>query len=98
MLIGDMDITRLWIHVKQVKEEKLGDRQDIKKKRSNTSGNEFGQHKSNVSWSSFQQKENGPIPSSSIAQHPGTNMSTIVRIHGNSELDLPILKVVWKKR
>uniref|UniRef100_M1DB40 Gag-pol polyprotein n=1 Tax=Solanum tuberosum TaxID=4113 RepID=M1DB40_SOLTU len=67
MLIGDMDIEMLMIHVQQVEEDKLRDREKFKNKRAKTSWNEFGQQKSNVKWSSFQQKQNGPAPSSASA-------------------------------
>ncbi|XP_049381147.1 uncharacterized protein LOC125845640 [Solanum stenotomum] len=40
MLIGDMDIARLMIHVQQVKEDKLKDREEFKNKRAKKSGNE----------------------------------------------------------
>ncbi|XP_069149268.1 uncharacterized protein [Solanum lycopersicum] len=46
MLIGDKEISRLMIYVKQVEKEKLRDREEFKHKRAKT-GNEFGQQKSN---------------------------------------------------
>uniref|UniRef100_M1DQF4 Retrotransposon gag protein n=1 Tax=Solanum tuberosum TaxID=4113 RepID=M1DQF4_SOLTU len=89
MLIGDMDIARLMIHVQQVMEDKLKDREEFKNKRAKTSGNESGQQKSNVNRSSFQHKHKGPAPLSA----QGTNISTIVRILRTSELDLRISKI-----
>ncbi|KAH0679067.1 hypothetical protein KY284_020152 [Solanum tuberosum] len=69
MLIGDMDIARLMIHVQQVDEEKLKDREEFRNKRAKT-GNESGQQKSNVNQSSSQQKQKGPAPSSTSAPAP----------------------------
>ena len=40
MLIGDMDIARIMIHVQQVDEDKLRDREEFKNKRAKTLGNE----------------------------------------------------------
>uniref|UniRef100_M1DMG3 Gag-pol polyprotein n=1 Tax=Solanum tuberosum TaxID=4113 RepID=M1DMG3_SOLTU len=68
MLIGDMDIARLRIHVQQVEEDKLRDREEFKNKRSKTSGNESGQQKSIANRSSFQHKHK--VPASSIASAP----------------------------
>ncbi|WMV45522.1 hypothetical protein MTR67_038907 [Solanum verrucosum] len=48
MLIGDMDIARLMIHVQQVEEDKLRDKEEFKNKRAKTSGNESGQQKDNA--------------------------------------------------
>ncbi|WMV38171.1 hypothetical protein MTR67_031556 [Solanum verrucosum] len=70
MLIGDMGIARLMIHVQQVEEEKLNDRQEFKNKRYMTSGNEFGQQKSNANRSSFQHKQKGSAPLSASAPAP----------------------------
>jgi len=70
MLIGDMDIARIMIHVQQVEEDKLRDRVEFKNKRAKTSGNESGQQKSNVSRSSFQQKQQGLAQSSASAHAP----------------------------
>ncbi|KAK4718103.1 hypothetical protein R3W88_016441 [Solanum pinnatisectum] len=65
MPIWDMDIARLMIHVQQVKEDKLRNREKFKNKRAKTSGDESGQQKSNMNRSSFQPKRKGPAPSSS---------------------------------
>uniref|UniRef100_M1D7Z8 Gag-pol polyprotein n=1 Tax=Solanum tuberosum TaxID=4113 RepID=M1D7Z8_SOLTU len=54
MLINDMGIARLMIHVQQVEEDHLKDREEFKNKRAKTSGNESEQKKSNANWSSFQ--------------------------------------------
>ncbi|WMV42511.1 hypothetical protein MTR67_035896 [Solanum verrucosum] len=70
MLIGYMGIARLMIHVQQVEEDQLRDKEEFKNKRAKTSGNEFGQQKSNANRSSFQQKQKGPTPSSASAPAP----------------------------
>uniref|UniRef100_M1DGC3 Gag-pol polyprotein n=1 Tax=Solanum tuberosum TaxID=4113 RepID=M1DGC3_SOLTU len=46
----------------KVEEDKLRDREDFRNKKAKTTGNEFGQQKSNANRSSFQQKPNGPVP------------------------------------
>ncbi|XP_049375688.1 uncharacterized protein LOC125840757 [Solanum verrucosum] len=69
MQIGNMDISRLMVYVQQVKEEKLRDREEFRNKKA-TTGNEFGQHKSNVNLSFFQQKQKGLAPSSASAPAP----------------------------
>ncbi|WMV41486.1 hypothetical protein MTR67_034871 [Solanum verrucosum] len=56
MLIGYMGIARLMIHVQQVEEDQLKDREEFKNKSAKTSRNESGQQKSNVNRSSFQHK------------------------------------------
>uniref|UniRef100_M1D447 Gag-pol protein n=1 Tax=Solanum tuberosum TaxID=4113 RepID=M1D447_SOLTU len=70
MLIGDMDLARHMIHVQQVEEDKLKDREEFKNKRAKTSGNEFRQQKSSANRSSFQQKQKRPAPSSTNAPAP----------------------------
>ncbi|KAH0683182.1 hypothetical protein KY290_021771 [Solanum tuberosum] len=70
MLIGDIEQTRLMIHVQQVEEDKLRDREEFNNKKAKTSGNEFRQQKSNVNWSSLQQKQKGHAPSSASAPAP----------------------------
>ncbi|XP_049368436.1 uncharacterized protein LOC125833339 [Solanum verrucosum] len=62
MLVGDMDIARLTIHLQQVEEDKLRDREEFRNKKAKTTRNESGQQKSNVNRSSFQHKPNGPAP------------------------------------
>ncbi|WMV42658.1 hypothetical protein MTR67_036043 [Solanum verrucosum] len=57
MLICDMGIVKLMIHMQQVEDDKLRDREGFKNKRVKTSWNEFGQQKSNVNRSSFQHKQ-----------------------------------------
>lgn len=42
MLTGDRDTVRLTIHVKQVEEDKLSDREEFKNKKYKTSENESG--------------------------------------------------------
>lgn len=60
MLIGDMDIPRLMMHVKQLEEDNLTNIEEFKNKRANISWNEF-MHKNNcVKRSYFQDKQNGP--------------------------------------
>uniref|UniRef100_M1DY51 Retrotransposon gag protein n=1 Tax=Solanum tuberosum TaxID=4113 RepID=M1DY51_SOLTU len=71
MLIGDMDITRIMIHVQQVEKDKLRDREEFKNKRAKTSGDESGQQKSNANRSSFQSKQKGPATSSDSAHAQG---------------------------
>ncbi|XP_015087048.1 uncharacterized protein LOC107030190 [Solanum pennellii] len=64
MFIGDMDIVRIMIHVQQVEEDKLKDREWFKNKRPKISGTKFREQKSSMN-SSFQQKLKGPTPQSS---------------------------------
>ncbi|KAG5619951.1 hypothetical protein H5410_005169 [Solanum commersonii] len=45
MLIGDMDIARIMIHVQQVKEDKLRDREEFQNKKAETTENESSQQK-----------------------------------------------------
>uniref|UniRef100_M1ABZ1 Gag-pol protein n=1 Tax=Solanum tuberosum TaxID=4113 RepID=M1ABZ1_SOLTU len=70
MLIGDMGIARMMIHVQQVEEDKLRDREGVKNKRAKALGNESGQENSNANRSSFQHKQKGPSPSSAGAPAP----------------------------
>ncbi|KAK4713885.1 hypothetical protein R3W88_019792 [Solanum pinnatisectum] len=42
MLIGDMDIARVMIHMQQVNEDKLKDREEFRNKKAKTAGNESG--------------------------------------------------------
>ena len=42
MLIGNMDISRLIIHVQQVEEDKLKDIEEFSNKRAKTTNNEIG--------------------------------------------------------
>uniref|UniRef100_M1DA09 Gag-pol polyprotein n=1 Tax=Solanum tuberosum TaxID=4113 RepID=M1DA09_SOLTU len=68
MLIKDMDIARLMIHVQQVEEVKLKDREEFRSKRAKTTNHESGQQKTrNVNQSSFQQRPFGSAPSSASA-------------------------------
>ncbi|WMV19825.1 hypothetical protein MTR67_013210 [Solanum verrucosum] len=53
MLIGYMGIAMLMIHVQQVEKNQLKDRKEFENKRAQTTGNKFGQQKSNVNRSSF---------------------------------------------
>ncbi|KAH0669190.1 hypothetical protein KY285_023348 [Solanum tuberosum] len=57
MLIGDMDIAMLMIHVQQVEEDKLRDREEFKNKSAKT-GNESGQQKSNANRAPAPTKKN----------------------------------------
>ena len=63
MLIKDMDLARLMIHVQQVKENKLKDREKFKYKRAKTSGNEFRHQKIDAT-------RKGPAPPSAGAPAP----------------------------
>ena len=63
MLIGDMGITRLIIHVEQVEEGKMKDKEESNNKKSKTLGNEFEQQKSNANRCFFQHKKKGTAPS-----------------------------------
>ncbi|XP_049399660.1 uncharacterized protein LOC125863665 [Solanum stenotomum] len=56
MLIGDIDLARFMIHVQQVEEDKLKDKEEFKNKRAKTSGDEFRQQKSYANRSSLPQK------------------------------------------
>ena len=53
VLIGDIDITRLMIHVQQVEEDKLKDREEFRNKKAKIAGNEYRQQKRNANQSSF---------------------------------------------
>uniref|UniRef100_M1DKA8 Gag-pol protein n=1 Tax=Solanum tuberosum TaxID=4113 RepID=M1DKA8_SOLTU len=70
MLIDDMGIARLMIHVQQVEEDKIRDKEEFKNKRVKTSGNESGQQKIKVNRYSFQHKQKGPAPLSISAPAP----------------------------
>uniref|UniRef100_M1DP02 Gag-pol polyprotein n=1 Tax=Solanum tuberosum TaxID=4113 RepID=M1DP02_SOLTU len=69
MLIGYMGIARLMIHVQQVEDDQLRDKEEFKNKRANT-GNKSGQQKSIANRLSFQQKQKGLAPSSASAPAP----------------------------
>ncbi|WMV24113.1 hypothetical protein MTR67_017498 [Solanum verrucosum] len=58
------------IHVQQIEEDKLRDREEFKNNRAKIAGNESGQQKSNVNRSTFQHKKKGPTPSSASAPTP----------------------------
>ncbi|XP_049382834.1 uncharacterized protein LOC125847209 [Solanum stenotomum] len=70
MLIRDVDPARFTIHVKQVKEDKLKDREEFKNKRAKTSKDEFRQQKSDANRSSLPQKQKGPALPSATAPAP----------------------------
>ena len=59
------------IHVQQVKEENLMDREVFTNKRSKTTWNECGQQNSYVNGSSFQEEQKGPTPSTTSTYGPG---------------------------
>ncbi|WMV51194.1 hypothetical protein MTR67_044579 [Solanum verrucosum] len=90
MLIGYMGIARLMIHVQQVEEDKLKDRENFKNKRAKTSGNGPGQQKSNVNRSFFQQKHKRPAPSSASTPAPRNKF----RIN-DSSVEIPHIKSVF---
>ncbi|KAH0646255.1 hypothetical protein KY284_034139 [Solanum tuberosum] len=71
-LIEDMEIARLMIHVQQVEEDQLKDREEFWNKK-DTTGNEFGQQKSNANRLSFKHKQKGPAPSSASAHQETEN-------------------------
>ncbi|WMV09084.1 hypothetical protein MTR67_002469 [Solanum verrucosum] len=73
MLIGDMGIAKLMIHVQQLEEDKLRDREQFKNKRAKTSRNDFGQQKSNVNRFSLQHKQKR-LASSSVSAPAPRNM------------------------
>jgi len=56
MLIGDIDLARFMIHLQQVEEDKLKDREEFKDKRAKIVGDEFRQQKNDVNQSSLPQK------------------------------------------
>uniref|UniRef100_M1DQI9 Gag-pol protein n=1 Tax=Solanum tuberosum TaxID=4113 RepID=M1DQI9_SOLTU len=71
MLIGDMDIDRLMIHVEQVDEDKLKDREEFCCKRAKIAGQEYDHQKTgNMKRSSFQHRSSGPAPSSASVPAP----------------------------
>lgn len=96
VLIGDVDIGRLMIHVQQVEDDKLRDREEFKNKRVKALGNESGQQKSRVSRSCVQHKHKRPTPSS-VHLHQGTKVTIIVKIPRISKLYPHRLKTVWHK-
>ena len=56
ILVGVMDIANLMIHVEQVEEENLRDKEEFKNKRAKTLENEFKKQKNNVNQFCFKQK------------------------------------------
>ena len=58
------------MHVQQVEEDKLKDREGFKNKRAKTTSNEFRQQKSSTNMYSFQQIHNISEPSSTTASAP----------------------------
>ncbi|KAG5571168.1 hypothetical protein H5410_060934 [Solanum commersonii] len=53
MLIGDIDIARFLIHLQQVEEDKLKDREEFKDKRAKIGGDEFRNQKNDENQSSL---------------------------------------------
>ncbi|XP_015057469.1 uncharacterized protein LOC107003667 [Solanum pennellii] len=72
MLIRDMDIARLIIHVQEVEEDELKDKEGFTNKRTKTLGNDFMHQKSSTKWSSFKQKHKGPSLPSTTTLIPKT--------------------------
>ncbi|XP_049394894.1 uncharacterized protein LOC125859242 [Solanum stenotomum] len=70
MLIGDIYLARFMIHLQQVEEDKLKDREEFKDKRSKIVGNEFRQQKNDANQSSLPQKQEGPTSLSPSALTP----------------------------
>jgi len=64
MLIGDIDLARFMIHLQQVGEDKLKDREESKDKRAKIVGDEFRQQKNDANQSSLPQKQKRPVPPS----------------------------------
>ncbi|XP_049410723.1 uncharacterized protein LOC125873946 [Solanum stenotomum] len=64
MLIGDIDLARFMIHLQQVGEDKLKDREESKDKRAKIVGDEFRQQKNDANQSSILQKQKRPVPPS----------------------------------
>ncbi|XP_049394889.1 uncharacterized protein LOC125859236 [Solanum stenotomum] len=62
MLIRDIDLERFMIHLQQVEEDKLKDREEFKDKRAKIVGDEFRQQKNDANQSSLPQKQKGPAP------------------------------------
>ncbi|WMV13864.1 hypothetical protein MTR67_007249 [Solanum verrucosum] len=97
MLVGDMGIARLMIHVQQVEEDKLRDREGFENKRAKTSGNESGQKivmrtglVSNIS-------RNDLLHHLLVHLHQGKKLTTIVKVFRTSDLDQRIRKVLRHK-
>ncbi|KAH0636311.1 hypothetical protein KY290_036738 [Solanum tuberosum] len=63
-------LSRLSSKEGKVDEDNLRDREDFRNKNAKTSGNEYGQQKSNANWPSFQHKQKGPTTTSSSAPAP----------------------------
>ncbi|KAG5631689.1 hypothetical protein H5410_003406 [Solanum commersonii] len=70
MLIGDIDLARFMIHLQQVEEDKLKDREEFNDKRAKIVGDEFRHQKNDANQSALPQKQKGPAPPSSIALAP----------------------------
>nr|AAT39945.1 Putative polyprotein, identical [Solanum demissum] len=70
MLIRDIDLARFIIHLQQVEEDKLKDREDFKDKRAKILGDEFKQQKNDANQSSLLQKQKGSAPPSASAPAP----------------------------
>jgi len=64
MLIGDIDLARFMIHLQQVEEDKLKDREEFNNKRAKIVGEEFKQQKNDANQSSLPQKQKRPVPPS----------------------------------
>ena len=72
MLLGYMDIARRMIHVKQVEDKKVKDREGFDNKRAKTFGNDYQTQKTSMNFS-FHQKQKGPTPSSANTLTPINN-------------------------
>ncbi|XP_049378297.1 uncharacterized protein LOC125843114 [Solanum stenotomum] len=70
MLLGDIDLGRFMIHLKQVEEDKLKDREESKDKRAMIVGEEFRKLKNDANQSSLPQKQKGPGSPSASALIP----------------------------
>lgn len=71
MLVGDMDLTRIMIHVKFVVYYKINDRENFHSKRAKTTGHESEQQKAeNMNRSPFQKSTTRHTPSLVSALEP----------------------------
>ncbi|KAG5614458.1 hypothetical protein H5410_014282 [Solanum commersonii] len=67
---GSYDLARFMIHLQQVEEDKLKDREEFKDERAKIVGDEFRQQKNDANQSSLPQKQKGPAPPSASALAP----------------------------
>lgn len=92
MLIGDIDITRLMMHVQHVEKDKKREKKSIII-RAKTSRNKSQQQKGNGNHLPSKRNKRYLL----LHMYQETKVSTIVKIRIISKLDLPILKVALYK-